>query len=84
MSTLTVNFLYAVVGLFALLAPYLLVAFLASGIWWMWPIGIALFMTILTFLPPPVALFSTGLALVGITLLLLRTLWQRYKRAAHS
>ncbi|SHH92996.1 hypothetical protein [Ferrimonas marina] len=76
MSAFTIYLLYGFITLFALLAPYLLLAFLASGRIWMWPIGVILFVAILTFLPPPVALFSFGLALLGIAALLAKTIYQ--------
>ncbi|MBY6187592.1 hypothetical protein KUV89_13280 [Marinobacter hydrocarbonoclasticus] len=79
MSTLTLAVLYGFTGLMALVAPYLLLACLASGYWWMWPVGVGFFVVILTFLPPPVALISCYLAVGGAALLLLKRLWQCYQ-----
>ncbi|ADN74791.1 hypothetical protein Fbal_0577 [Ferrimonas balearica DSM 9799] len=80
MSTLTLAVLYGYTGLMALVAPYLLLACLCSGRWWMWPVGVGFFVVILTFLPPPVALFSCYFAVGGAGLLLLNRLWQTVRR----
>ncbi len=79
MSTLTLAVLYGFTGLMALVAPYLLLACLASGYWWMWPVGIGFFVVILTFLPPPVALYSCYFAIAGAAVLLALKSWRWYR-----
>ncbi|SDI64923.1 hypothetical protein SAMN04488540_102319 [Ferrimonas sediminum] len=81
MDTFTLVFLYGFIGMMSLLAPYLLLVFLFAGHWWTPFIGIALFVSILTFLPPPMALVSCHLAVAGLVLTLAVKLWRRYRSA---
>ncbi|WP_298445562.1 hypothetical protein [uncultured Ferrimonas sp.] len=76
MSEFEISFYYVCIAAFAVVAPYLLLACLASGRWYMWPVGVVLFVVILTFLPPPVALGSCYLAVGGMGLMLLVKLWR--------
>ncbi|BDY06446.1 hypothetical protein [Ferrimonas sp. YFM] len=81
MDSTTLALLYGFTGLMAIVAPYLLMVFLFAGPWWTPIIGLALFVGILTFLPPPVALVSCYLAAAGIVLTLGWRWWKKRRQA---
>ncbi|WP_417349505.1 hypothetical protein [Ferrimonas sp.] len=81
MDSTTLALLYGFTGLMAIIAPYLLMVFLFAGPWWTPIIGLALFVGILTFLPPPVALVSCYLAVAGIILTLGWRWWKKRRQA---